>query len=336
MSRYLVTGGLGVVGSRFAEAALEAGHDVAVLDAAEELRNAWIAEGLESRWRSRVKVVRSRMERFDLESFVHQFDVDFVLHAAASTGIPHSEKDPDDDWVSNVDATRNLLEALRRLRARGARVPRTVCLSSVKPYRTSEIPVDGVNEDVPLSPDEPYAASKMAMSGMCAAWARSFDLPVVCYRMSNLYGPAPCHGPRHGWLTWLCICAAIGRPFEVQGGGTVRRDMLFSDDINAAVLAGFEHMDALKGRIFNVGGGAHNVISVRDAAEFVRAMCPSLVLTSGPGRRFEDPLFFTDHGRFTEATGWEPSVSVRKGAADVVAWARANADALRELYRDAK
>ncbi len=328
--RYLVTGGLGVIGSSAATELLEAGHDVLVVDSAGEPRNHWLAERMQVQWGRRLEIIKQRVEHVDWSHLAHT-GIDFILHAAASTGIPHSAKEPNDDWVSNVDATRALLEGLRSIRNEGDHVPPTVCLSSVKPYRTTNMPETGFDESTVLEPDEPYAASKMAQSALVMAYARSFDLPVTVFRCSNLWGSAPCHGPRHGWLTWFCISAAIGRPIEIQGSGMQVRDMLWSSDVTSAVLAGFEHMPACQGQVFNVGGGRKNAVSVNGASDMISAMTP-IVERSAPGRKHEDSIFITDHSKFTKVTGWTPKVGVGEGIGRVLDWAKANKADLARLY----
>lgn len=331
-----VTGGLGVIGSFFCRRALELGHGVTVLDACEEPRNEWLAGQLESLG---ARIRRERMETADLSEVL---DHNLVLHAAAFTGIPSSADRPDDDWVSNVDATRHLLNALRG----SASPPVTVVLSSVKPYKIDHVPVVSetvgsaerwawrpdvaVDENWPLDPDEPYAASKMAQSAICLAYARTYGLPLTVFRCSNLYGPGPCHGPRHGWLTWFCISAAIGRPIVVQGDGMQSRDMLHAADVADAVVAAYAHIDKVSGKLFNLGGGSPNVISVGEAAAALQAF--GAKVESGPGRRFEDRVFVTDHSRFTHLTGWRPGVGVRDGLDSVYRWAVDNCESLSRLY----
>src|SRR5580693_8795690 len=109
--KYLVTGGLGVVGSRFVEIVAQGGHQVTIIDSAEEPRNLWMRDYLLKKFDSRVIVMQDRVEDTDFGPLLRIHDA--VLHAAAHTGIPHSEKDPHDDWVSNVDASRNILEYMR-------------------------------------------------------------------------------------------------------------------------------------------------------------------------------------------------------------------------------
>lgn len=321
--RVLVTGAAGVIGSRITHRLAEAGHVVDVLDAMEAPRNAWIAERLPA-----ASILKARLEQFSAEALADLLaDVDAVIHCAASTGIPHSVIHPDDDWRSNVDATRVLLEALRK------RPLPTVVLSSVKPYY---VPIyrdswSGLTEYAPLEPDEPYAASKAAQSMLAMAYAKSYDIPVVTFRCSNLYGPAPCHGPRHGWLTWFAISAAIGRPLEVQGTGEQTRDMLHGDDVYSACMLALENAQRLAGRVFNLGGGASNRISVTSAAHTL-ARLGEVPIASGPARAMDDLHVWANSGAFLRETGWRPLVGVQDGMRSVFAWAKANADELRALY----
>ncbi len=151
------------------------------------------------------------------------------------------------------------------------------------------------------------------------------------FRCSNLYGPAPSHGPRHGWLTWFAISAAIGRPLTVQGRGYQTRDMLHADDVFSACIAAAAHPEQTSGQLYNLGGGMTNAISVQEAADVLSELggVPQL---RGEGRRFEDPIFVTDHSKFTGVTGWRPAVDVGTGLRQVFEWARQNKADLLKLY----
>ena len=343
--KYLVTGGLGVIGSRFVEVVARDGHQVTIIDAAEEPRNHWMRDFLLKKFGQQISVMEARVEHTNFGPLLRTHDA--ILHAAAHTGIPHSEKDPHDDWVSNVDASRNILEYMRLERSK----IRVVMLSSVKPYRVHDIaqrvvgdrtllgsdelsPLNaGIDERCLLEPDEPYAASKMAQSALVMAYARTYDLPVTVLRCSILYGDAPCPGPRHGWLTWFCISAALGWPLEVQGTGLQTRDMLFSDDVASATLAALDNMNEAAGNVYNIGGGPAFSISVRESVDMIRQI-RNIETRTGPGRRNEDMVFMTNYDKFTAATGWVPLVGVREGAERIIRWASLHADDLRALYKD--
>jgi CDP-paratose 2-epimerase len=324
----LVTGGLGALGSRYAEHAAKAGHQVEVVDCGTDLRHLWTRKRIRAVGCEHIEYMRSRIEEMQWARVLEDRQTDAIVHAAAHTGIPHSAEDPDDDWRSNVDATRAILEGLRKTKRR---IP-MVALSSVKPYRVdpARMPVD---EDTPLEPDEPYAASKAAQSMLCMAYARQYDLPVTVLRCSNLYADAPCHGPRHGWLTWFCIAAAIGRPIEIQGDGSQRRDMLFTDDVSAGIDAALANIEAMRGQVYNMGGGPANVISVRDAvAEIGRVLGREGEVVFAPRRKNDDDIFVTDTRKLYAVTGWTARVSPYQGIVRVLAWAHENRDALRAVY----
>lgn len=322
--RYLVTGGAGVIGSLIVKRLLECGHAVAVIDSMEEARNRWIVD----QFKTPIDLYTGRMEERGqgaLNAIVECADA--VIHCAAFTGIPQSVIDPSDDWRSNVDATRVLLEALRL-------TPRpTVVLSSIKPYRVLPMPDHGLDESTVLEPDEPYAASKAAQSMLCQAYARSYGLPVVTFRCSNLYGPAPCHGPRHGWMTWMAISAAIGRPLEVQGTGEQTRDMLHAGDVYTACLAGLAKASLLRGEVFNLGGGADNRVSVNQVADTLRELT-GVAVHRGPARAMDDDHVFVSTAKFLRATEWRPAVDAKRGLLELLTWAQRNAGALSGLYKD--
>jgi len=330
--KILITGGLGVIGSYFANTMAKE-HNITILDSAEEQRNHFIKDHLP-------KNIKFCIEKLEIADLSNIGEYDLVMHAAAHTGIPHSIIDPNRDWIDNVDATKHLLDAIRVAK----NPPNTVVLSSVKPYKTDNdcVVVDeryvwknkriGFDETTELLPDEPYAASKMAQSALCMAYARSYNLPITVFRCSNLYGPAPSHGPRHGWLTWLCLAAVLERPIEVQGSGYQVRDMLFASDVRDAVLTANDHIQYLQGNVYNLGGGNENSISVKEASNIIKSILPNTIINNGEGRKHEDLIFITDYTRFNVATGWSPKINVKDGIKSIIDWAIENKQELQNAY----
>jgi CDP-paratose 2-epimerase len=332
--KYAITGGLGVIGSLIAKNRLRNGDEVAVIDDGVDRRHGFNTP--------ECHVNRHRLGDVNHAGSLKSCEAtlcwsDRILHAAASTGIPYSSLDPRGDWSRNVDATRQLLES--------ATVP-TVVLSSVKPYGLDRLCAleredhyalsgGGVDESFPLEPDEPYAASKAAQSLICRSFAKTHDLPVLVFRCSNLAGPGAPHGPRHGWVQWLCIQAALGWTIEIQGSGKQTRDILFWTDVERAAMCAFEALEAgrLKGAIFNLGGGVGNTISVLQLVALLRSFGAGFSLKSGPGRRHEDPLFVTDHSAFSRETGWKPEHGVKASVRVIYEWARDNRDELADVYK---
>lgn len=327
--KYLVTGGLGVIGSLISKRLIKDGHTVTIIDDGEDPRHDFNEPDTNLIFQNRLE----EMAPHTLAEIVEQND--YVLHAAASTGIPYSAQEPLDDWRRNVDGTLALLEALRK------HPKPTVVLSSVKPYGLGsltaleratrfELSGAGVSESFPLLPDEPYAASKAAQSLIAQAYARSYSLPLTVFRCSNLYGPAACHGARHGWLTYFCIQAALGRPIEIQGKGNQTRDMLFWSDVLTACEAAWKAGGS--GLILNLGGGRYNTMSPLSAVATLRSLGASIETVSGPGRVYEDELFVTDTAAALYALEWQPRVNVEDGIAQIYEWACANRKRLERVY----
>lgn len=331
--KYIATGGLGVIGSLFAKSRLAAGDNVQVVDDGCDPRHEFNGRGLTAQ----------SSRRLGTDLLTQQMRVasaDRIFHAAASTGIPYSGKAPLDDWSRNVDGTIGVLGAVRA-------DPRPlVVLSSVKPYALGKLFAlerddhyalsgNGVNEDFTLVPDEIYAASKAAQSLVCQAYARTFDLPIVVFRCSNLAGNAAPHGPRHGFFSWICIQAALGLTVEIQGTGKQTRDILFATDVESAALLAFsalESGDVERGRIFNLGGGPSNLISVLQLVDLLRSFGAKFETKPGPGRKSEDVLFCTDSSAIQRDLGWERKVPVRECAARIYEWACINRDELAVVY----
>lgn len=341
MTAYLVTGHRGVVASRFAASRVRAGDSVDGIDDGKDPRHQLNASPGIHEYPVRLGAfVNPHGTPSDIGDIVTS--ADRVLHAAASTGIPYSGQAPLDDWSRNVDGTLEILEAVRR-----APKP-TVILSSVKPYGLQALPVvernryvdlgrgcAGVDESYPLVPDEPYAASKAAQSLISQAYARSYDLPIVIFRCSNLYGPAAPHGARHGWLTWFCIRAALGWTIEIQGDGKQTRDVLFWSDVESAAIAAFEALEAGKverGSIFNLGGGPDNLMSPLSAVNVLREMGAKFEVRFADGRKHEDRLFCTNTAKLNAALGWGPKVGTFAGMEQVYDWACDNREALARVY----
>ena len=327
--KYLITGGLGVIGSLISRRLLEQGHTVTIIDDGDAPRHDFNAPDTDLIFQNRLEEMAPDV----LAELVEQNDR--VLHAAASTGIPYSAQEPLDDWRRNVDGTLALLEALRK------HPKPTVVLSSVKPYGLGwltalerptrfELSGEGIKEESPLYPDEPYAASKAAQSHIARAYAVTYRLPITVFRCSNLYGPAACHGPRHGWLTWFCIQAALGWPIEIQGKGNQTRDMLFWSDVLAACDVGWNQSG---GQVLLLGGGRHNTASPLEAVAALRSLGATVETRSGPPRQNEDNLFVTETTGMG-FYGWLPRVSVAAGIAEIYEWACKNRKRLAQVYAE--
>jgi nucleoside-diphosphate-sugar epimerase len=277
MSRYLVTGGAGFIGSHIAARLLRDGHHVRVLD------------NLSTGRRSNLDAIRAAGDpsRFEwLEGDVRSIetcreacrDVDFVLHQAALASVQRSMENPADTTDVNVGGTVNLLTAARAARAR-----RVVLASSSSVY--GDTPTLPKHEEMIPAPLSPYAASKLAGEQFVRVFATSMDQPAISLRYFNVFGPRQNEASDYAAVIPLFITAMLaGRRPKLFGDGHQTRDFTFIDDVVAANLLACERGDG-RGEAVNIARGDR--ISLRELLAGIGRLTDTKpdpeVLTPRPG-----------------------------------------------------
>ncbi len=252
VSRYLVTGGAGFIGSHLVEALVHFGQHVRVLDNFSSGRRENLAhlagslEVIEGDIREMTTVQRA-ME-----------GVDYVLHQAAVASVPQSIADPLTTEQVNVAGTLNVL-----LAARDACVRRVVFASSCAVYGNSSVLPK--HEQMPPEPVSPYAASKLAGEGYCRAFQQVYGLPTVALRYFNVFGPRQDPHSQYAAVIPKFITAALsGSALTVFGDGRQSRDFVYVANVVAANLLACQVDDAI-GQVINVASGeCHSLLDLID------------------------------------------------------------------------
>src|SRR4029450_1297505 len=270
--RVLVTGGAGFVGSNLVSNLLADKFDVTVFDAFLRMGNqdnvAWLLQHPRS---SHLRIVKGDTRDFRaVKGAVAGADI--IFHLAGQVAVTSSVADPRTDFDINALGTLNLLEAARLC----GRRPTIVFSSTNKVYGGIEdIAVveerdryclrdfpNGIPETQPLDFHSPYGCSKGAADQYVRDYARIYGLKTVVFRQSSIYGPRQFGVEDQGWAAHLVIAAVLGRPIMIYGDGKQVREMLYVDDLVAAYLTALDRIDTVSGRIYNIGGGQQNTISV--------------------------------------------------------------------------
>ncbi|MDQ3991191.1 MAG: GDP-mannose 4,6-dehydratase [Actinomycetota bacterium] len=314
--RVLVTGGEGFIGSHLVDRLLQEGADVrALVHYNPGGRWGWL-EGREDEVHLLPGDVRDG-ER--VLSAVEGRDV--VFHLAALIGIPYSYEAPDSYVQTNVMGTYNVLNACRR-----AGVERLVHTSTSEVYGTAlRVPID---EEHPLQPQSPYAATKVGADMLAVSFHRSFELPVAVIRPFNTYGPRQ--------STRAVIPALLAQIFgdaeDIHMGAThPTRDFNFVEDTVSGFLA-VASADRALGQVVNVGSGRE--IAIGDLVELLFEVTGrrKKLVTEDERLRPEGSevhRLLCDHTRAREWTGWEPRVPLEEGLRRTAEWVRENRGALR-------
>src|SRR5688572_15460519 len=148
--------------------------------------------------------------------------------------------------------------------------------------------------------------------------------------MSCIYGQRQFGNEDQGWVAHFLIAAVLGRPISIYGDGKQVRDMLYVDDLVAAYLSALDRIDTVSGQIYNVGGGAHNTLSVW--SEFgpmlERLLGKQIPVRYGDWRPGDQPVYISDIAKAERELSWKPAVSVEQGIERLVRWVEAN----REVF----
>lgn len=347
MSRVLITGGLGFQGMHLARACAARGDAVTVLNTPSPRAMGTmlpaLLHGLDTRYVITV-VLGSVTDADTLEKVVPGHDV--VLHLAAWASVDQSLDRPWPPWEVNAQGTMALLEAVRRFGQPGARIVfgsscevygPAVRVVGPSPYsvgmcvacrvgmeHTHQNAGDLIpqNEDTPMLPRSPYAASKVASDRMAYAYAVTYGLDLAILRPCNVYGPWQRHGGFGAVIPTFVHRATYGQPLVVTGGGRQVREYLHVDDVVAAYLALALSPARFQGDTFNVGTG--ETTTIQALAEQVAAhFDPAPVITHSDARVADVSGFLLDSTKFRANFAWAPSVKFADGLAGYVAWTRA-------------
>ena len=255
--RILVTGGAGFISSNMIRHLLAATpHEVVSLDAltyAGNMDNLADVMGHE-----RLTFVHGDIRDPDLVADAVS-SVDVIVNAAAESHVEKSILEGASEFVTtNVEGTQILLDAIRR-----TPVERFVLISSSEVYGTARsAPMD---EDHPLDPRSPYAATKAGGDRLAYSYWVTYGLPVVIVRPFNNYGP---YQHPEKVIPRFITQALQDRPLTIHGDGSASRDWLYVTDDAEAIEAVIEaDVDAIAGEVLNVATGVD--ISVSDIADLV-------------------------------------------------------------------
>lgn len=242
-----------------------------------------------------------------------------VLHLAALISIPYSYQAPRAFAETNVLGTLNVLEGSRR-----HGVARMVHTSTSEVYGT---PLSTpITEAHPLMPQSPYAATKVGADMLAYAWSRSFDLPVVCLRPFNTYGPR--QSARAIIPTVLGQLLAGCDELRV-GSVTPRRDFTFvTDTVDGFVRA--TEVELESGSTVQLGTG--RTVSVADIIEMAFEVVGRRVPVREDDRRMRPPrseveVLISDPSRAAELLGWTSTVGLEEGLHRTAHWLAGRVDA---------
>ena len=311
LSKAVVTGGAGFIGSNLVERLVDEGVEVLVID---DLSSGMLSRLATARERAKIHFHQMDIRAAELRDVIVGFTPQVIFHLAAQIDVRSSVVDPTGDAEINIIGTVNLLQA-----ARDAAVERVLFASSGGATfgDTDQIPT---KETVPRRPDSPYGVSKKVVDDYLDYYRRAQGIDYVSLGFSNVYGPGQDPFGEAGVVSIFAGNLLTGRVSTIYGDGKQTRDYVFVEDATDALWRA-----ALQGggRYLNIGTGIETTVT--DLYDKMAAIVGSDLepqhAAPRPGEQLRSCL---DPSEAARDLGWEPWTSLDEGLAASIAWFREN------------
>lgn len=304
----LVTGGAGYIGSHVVEALQAAGFTPIVYDNLSTGHAAAVPDD--------VQLVEGDIHDVAFAKHImEQFEIDAVIHFAASSLVGESMENPSKYYFNNVEGSFHLLEAMR-----GAGVDRIVFSSTAAVYgEPEEVPI---KEDSKLQPTNVYGRSKLVIEGMLKDYDMAYDMRYVVLRYFNAAGASPTrdigedHNPESHLIPLVLKTAQgvrkqvaiFGTDYPTEDGTCIRDYIHVCDLAKAHVLALQHLLNGGSSRVYNLG--SENGFSVRQIIDSAKKVTGVDFAVVEEARRAGDPaVLIASSGKIREELGWVPEHS---------------------------
>jgi UDP-glucose 4-epimerase len=288
MSKCLITGGAGFVGSNLVDALIERGDEVIVIDN--------LSTGKKENVNERAKFFQVDLR--NLNEIKPLFEgVDYVFHEAALARVQPSIVDPVTYNDHNVNGTLNVLVA-----AKDAGVKKVVYAASSSAYGDQKkMPL---TEDMSANPISPYGLQKYIGEEYCRLFSYVYKLPTVCLRYFNVFGPRMVKEGAYASVVAIFVSQRKNNePLTIVGDGEQQRTYTFVKDIARANILAAES-DIMDGRPINTGQS--NEYSVNEIATMVGGPTVNIEPRIEPRRNL------CGNALAKELLGWEPQVKLHE------------------------
>jgi UDP-glucose 4-epimerase len=305
MSKVVVTGGAGFIGSHIVDLLIERDYDVVVVDD--------LSTGNIENINSNAKFYETNICDPYLREVLGKEGPDYVVHQAAQVSVRNSLSDPAFDAHTNIIGSLSLLKSCRDL-----------CIEKII-YASSGGAIYGepqylpVDESHPIIPLSPYGASKYAVENYLHIFKENFDLDYISLRYSNVYGPRQDPFGEAGVVAIFINKFLSNQKPVINGDGRQTRDFVFVEDIAKANLLALEKNTRV--RAVNIGSGVE--LSVTE-------LCSSLknLLSSKTSPLHGDPIkgevrkICLNSDLAGKELGWKPENTLDEGLKKTIDWFR--------------
>ena len=298
MSKILVSGGAGFIGSHLTDKLIEKGHNVVVIDN--------LSTGKKENLNPQADFYNLDICDFDKIKPLFK-DINYVFHLAAIPRVPISVEDPVGTSKVNILGTINVFKA-----GIDAKVKRIVFASSSSVYGDqTRLPLQ---EDMIPNPISPYALQKLVGEQFAKLFTNLYKTPIICLRYFNVYGPRIDFDSDYSLVIGKFLKQkAEGKPLTIYGDGEQTRGFCYVDDIAEANIKAMESEKLKGGEVINISSGDSQTINylaklIGGQVQYLSVRLGDILHTKADTARAENLL------------NWQPNVLFEEGFKNVQEW----------------
>ena len=298
----LVTGGAGFIGSHLVNKLVNQNHHVVVIDD--------LSSGKRENVHARATFYQDDVRDKKIADIFEKENPASVYHFAARPLVQEAYENPYDAIETNVMGTANILEICRQRK----NLESIIIVSSDKAYgKSSQLPYA---EHHPLQGDHPYDVSKSSADLIAQTYAKTYGMPVLITRFSNVFGPGDVNFSRI--IPGIMESLIKNKELEIRSDGTMIREYTHVNDIVDGCIKLANHKQHF-GEAFNFG--SENVFSVLDvikkSEEALGTKISYKILNTAKN---EIPAQYLDWSKAKEKLQWQPNTSFEQGIKETFDW----------------
>lgn len=307
----LITGGAGFIGINFVYYLMKnTDYQLTNIDALTYASHPFIKDEFQENDRYRfIQCDISKQQELD-KALDRSYDV--IINFAAESHVDRSIENAAPFIQTNITGTMNLLNAVRAGKAK-----KMIQISTDEVYGTLLRTDKAFTESTPLSPNNPYSASKAAADLLVQSYFNTYQLPVMITRCSNNYGPFQ-HLEK--FIPKVITSALLNKPIPIYGDGQQIRDWLYVEDHCRAIYTVLKNGKA--GEVYNIGGGNEqtNLHVVSKIINYLGA--DQSLIRHVEDRLGHDRRYAINYEKIKRELNWEPQVLFEDGLLKTINWYR--------------
>lgn len=306
--KILVTGGAGFIGSHLVSTLIENQAEVFVIDIKIDPKSIFALSNLYKKVNyNNIDVT----DRNKIDNFFRRFNIDYIFHLAAVASILNSYDDPSTTFQTNIMGTVNVLEGARKRKS----LKGIIVASSDKAYGKSD---KAYTENFALKGEDPFGVSKSSADLICQTYFKTYNLPVVVTRFSNVYGEGDLHFDR--LIPELCKSIIEDKEFRIRSDGKFMRDYIYIKDVVTGYMTLLNNIEAIQGEAYNFSS-KDNLSVIGVIEKMSKTIDKKISYTIVNNSKNELPYQHLDDSKIKKL-GWSPEYNLSLTLKSILEWYR--------------